>query len=127
VLLADVIQQQAARTMGLADSETIDPGRPLTDLGLDSLMAVELRNVIAQQIGKSLPATILFSYPTIDQLTSYLLDDVLAADLGRNEMDESSDDVVRRTESPVEDDTELDKMSEEEIASLLENELEDLD
>jgi acyl carrier protein len=123
VLMSDLIQQQAIETMGLDSSESIDPGRPLTDLGLDSLMAVELRNVIAKWIGKSLPATILFNYPSINQLTTHLLQDVLAADLGSNLASAQASDVAQQVEQPGVKDDAFDELSEEEIEGLLQAEL----
>jgi NADPH:quinone reductase-like Zn-dependent oxidoreductase/SAM-dependent methyltransferase/acyl carrier protein len=47
--------------------------RPLTEMGLDSLLAVELRNRLGALTGISLPATLLFNYPTILALAEYLL------------------------------------------------------
>jgi hypothetical protein len=41
-------------------------------------MAVELRNAIGDLVGRSLPATLLFKYPTLTALTDYVLNDVLA-------------------------------------------------
>ena len=50
------------------------PGEmPLQQLGLDSLMALELRNLLAQALGSPLKATLLFDYPTIRGLAQYLL------------------------------------------------------
>ena len=36
-------------------------------------MAVELRNVLTRSLGKSLPATLLFDYPSLDALSEFLL------------------------------------------------------
>ena len=46
------------------------------DLGLDSLMAVELRNNLAQslQLTEILPATLMFDYPSIADIAAFLLE-----------------------------------------------------
>jgi NADPH:quinone reductase-like Zn-dependent oxidoreductase/acyl carrier protein len=66
-------------TLQLDSGTALDERRPLRDLGLDSLMAVELRNALVQSFATSLPATLLFDYPTLDKLAGYLLK-VLALD-----------------------------------------------
>jgi acyl transferase domain-containing protein len=48
-----------------------------SDLGIDSLMAIELRNKLRFAIGLELPVTIVFDHPTIKQLTNFLLDRIV--------------------------------------------------
>jgi acyl carrier protein len=67
------VQERALGVLGLDASTTLDVRAPLKDAGLDSLMAVELRNALSRSIGQSLPATLLFDYPSLDQLVSYLM------------------------------------------------------
>jgi phthiocerol/phenolphthiocerol synthesis type-I polyketide synthase C len=52
----------------LRSSEPIDHGRPMESLGLDSLMALELRNRLEASLGTTLPAALVWAYPTIQDL-----------------------------------------------------------
>jgi 3-oxoacyl-(acyl-carrier-protein) synthase/acyl carrier protein len=47
------------------------------DLGMDSLMAIELRRRLEQGVGKELPATLAMDYPRLSDVADYLLGDVL--------------------------------------------------
>lgn len=114
-LLLDAIHEEAARVMGLDPGAPLNPGRPLTDLGLDSLMAVELRDAISHMVDRDLPATLLFLHPTLDELCAHLVDDVLG--LGR---DPGPGTPQRNPTS----ETSLDGLSEDELADLLAKELE---
>ncbi len=48
------------------------------DLGMDSLMAVELRRRLEQAVGEELPATLAMDYPRLSDVAEYLLTDVLS-------------------------------------------------
>jgi acyl carrier protein len=78
-LLSGFAAAQAVRVLGLESSHTIKPDQPLRELGLDSLLALELRNVLSSGLGlkKNLPATLLFDYPTLDALVDYLAREIL--------------------------------------------------
>jgi acyl carrier protein len=67
------LRKQAFTVIGLDPATTLSAGTPLKEAGLDSLMAVELRNAVSRAIGQPLPATLLFDHPTLDDLTLYLL------------------------------------------------------
>ena len=67
------VAQQTRLVLGVDDTFPIAESTALKDIGLDSLMAVELRNVLTRSLGKSLPATVMFDYPSLDALTTYLM------------------------------------------------------
>ena len=54
------------------DPDAIDPGQPLERYGLDSLHAVRLAVELEMRIGRKLPTTALWDYPTIESLANYL-------------------------------------------------------
>ena len=55
------------------DAAALSGRTVLKEVGLDSLMAVELRNNLARATAQALPATLLFDYPTLDALTDHLM------------------------------------------------------
>jgi acyl carrier protein len=79
-LVTSRVREQALRTLGLGADFALDPRQGLRDVGLDSLMAVELRNALQQVAGRPLPSTLLFDFPTVEGLSGYLLDAITQAD-----------------------------------------------
>ncbi|WP_394821616.1 SDR family NAD(P)-dependent oxidoreductase [Pendulispora albinea] len=75
--LLDIVRTDIASILGLASAGGLDVHRPLQELGLDSLMAVELRNRLGRRVDATLPTTLAFDYPTLTDLTRYLLTEKL--------------------------------------------------
>jgi hypothetical protein len=51
----------------------------LMAMGLDSLLAIELRSKLQASLGvaKKLPVTLIFKYPTIEAISAYLAEEIL--------------------------------------------------
>jgi acyl transferase domain-containing protein/acyl carrier protein len=70
--LRTALRAEVAKILELPSAD-VPADRALRELGLDSMMAVELRNRISKRIGRSLPATLVFDYPTVERQARYAL------------------------------------------------------
>ena len=86
-LLAQYAKQQVAGVLGLDPAQPIAHTTGFFELGMDSLMAVELRNRLQRDLGDThpVPVTLVFDAPTLAALVEYLRDKVLALDEARAE------------------------------------------
>jgi phthiocerol/phenolphthiocerol synthesis type-I polyketide synthase C len=73
-LITAYIRNQVTKVLGLDPAQPLDLRQPLIELGIDSLMAIELGNALGIALGRTLPATLIFDYPTIEALAHYLAD-----------------------------------------------------
>ena len=76
-LIVDYLRDAVAEVTRLDPAEIRDEAGFFA-LGMDSLMAVELRQRLEQAVGKELPATLAMDYPRLVDVADYLLDDVLS-------------------------------------------------
>ncbi len=97
--------------------ETLRDDQPLTELGLDSLMGVEIENSIESAIGVALPSASLIRARTIAQIVS-----LIAEHMGAKRVDGGLAPTTARAAAPDEastDDVNLEALSDEEIEGLL--------
>jgi acyl carrier protein len=71
--LTAYLRDQVRSVLGLPAGAAVRPDRGFTDLGMDSLMSVELANRLRASLGCQLPATLTFEHPTLGQLVTHLL------------------------------------------------------
>ncbi|MEM9457591.1 MAG: SDR family NAD(P)-dependent oxidoreductase [Myxococcota bacterium] len=77
------LRTQIAAVLGLRSPDQIESRSRLMDLGMDSLMAVELKSRLEYSLDRTLRATLMFDYPTVESLVEHLLPDDLAAGIER--------------------------------------------
>jgi acyl transferase domain-containing protein/NADPH:quinone reductase-like Zn-dependent oxidoreductase/acyl carrier protein len=100
-LIRDYLSESAARILGFGSGQ-VSPERSLSSLGLDSLMALELRNAIEIGLGVAIPITSLLQ----------------GADLGK--LAEIVDEQLNATDQPpVTPEQEIDDFSDAEVDDLL--------
>src|SRR5262249_8868453 len=69
----EAVRAEVARVLSMDGAQAIGTDRPLKELGLDSMMALELRNALGKRVGATLPATLAFDYPTPAAIAKHLI------------------------------------------------------
>ncbi|MGC9524443.1 MAG: SDR family NAD(P)-dependent oxidoreductase [Limnospira sp.] len=103
-LLRKEVRSQLAIVLGLDETVGLDPREGFTELGLDSLTSVEFRNRLQNRLQRPLPATVVFDYPTLEELTNYLGENVL--NLQSEDKNSPVDDTIAKVEQLSEEDAE---------------------
>jgi NADP-dependent 3-hydroxy acid dehydrogenase YdfG/acyl carrier protein len=70
-----LIQKEVARTLAVDEYRNVSINQSLLEQGVDSLMAVELKNSLTKITGKPIPITVLFQHPVITDLSLILLNE----------------------------------------------------
>jgi polyketide synthase 12 len=73
-LMLDLVRAEAATVLGHASPKTLDTGQSLESMGLDSLMAVELKNRLSAAASLSLPVYLIREHSTVAKLAQAILE-----------------------------------------------------
>ncbi|MBV8641206.1 MAG: KR domain-containing protein, partial [Verrucomicrobia bacterium] len=112
-----VIGQAVRETVGSVlrvTPDTLRDDQPLTDIGLDSLMGVEIENSLESSLGVALTPSSLMRARTIGQIVT-----LIAEHLGSNTAGGSLRQGVRQAEPAAVDEVDLEALSDEEVDRLL--------
>jgi acyl transferase domain-containing protein/acyl carrier protein len=67
-----VVRNAAAHVLGLPPGVGIDPDRSFNEQGMDSLMATDLSAELSRRLGRKLPGTLAYNFPTLQALSAHL-------------------------------------------------------
>ncbi|KZL50739.1 polyketide synthase [Nodularia spumigena CENA596] len=80
VYLKKYLQTEVSQVLGSSSAQLPDVGLGFFDMGMDSLMMVELRSRLEAGLNQTISSTILFEYPHINALAEYMATELLAKD-----------------------------------------------
>ena len=113
--LANVVWEEICRVLRMDDGAPIELDRGFFEMGMDSLVSVELKNRLEARLGRSVPAMLTFNFPTVRTLSGHL----------SREFTASAMPVANGTSAPLNGDGEV-ELNDEEVASLLASKLKSL-
>lgn len=71
--LSNYVDATVRQVLAIDAADVLEPNRSLLEMGMDSLLSVELRNRFASQLQLTLPVSLMFDMPTIDAVSRLLL------------------------------------------------------
>ncbi|MFE0062855.1 type I polyketide synthase, partial [Streptomyces sp. NPDC059003] len=77
--LLDLVRKHVAGVLGFAATSDVEPTHVFSDIGFDSLTAVELRNRLGLVTGLKLPTTLIFDHPSPNALVRHLREELVGA------------------------------------------------
>jgi len=86
--------------LGIDPDLDVDPRTGLMELGLTSVMAVELRNRLSADLGQPVPVTLMFERPNVEAVADHLLNEILAPALGVADVTADGTSTPPRSDSP---------------------------
>ena len=122
-LLIAHIQTEVGLVLGLEASERPEPQQGFFEMGMDSLMAVELANRLEATLGESLSSTLAFDYPNVEKVAQHLAQDVLSLEMAQSAEPQAQVKIKDASAGLV---SNIKELSEDELSGLINQRLEAL-
>lgn len=130
-ILEDFIKEHVANVIK-SPVDRLTTNASFKELGIDSLMAVQLRNAIDRDLGTKLTVTAFWKHPTISDYAEFLLgkisDTIQTSSATTEEANEERTDSTEtiKPEENTKDETNLEDMSLDDLTKVLDNEMKDI-
>ncbi|WP_029059653.1 type I polyketide synthase [Stappia stellulata] len=120
--VCQLLSVEIGRILRIGEEE-IDPARPLADVGMDSLMALELRMAAERQFGIDIPLMSLANGATLADMAARITDQVQT---GAKDAAELSDAARANAMHHLKEDTFSDSAEMEDVAARIEEKMKDM-
>ncbi len=117
-VLVNYITAQVLDILQFESSRPLEPSQGFLQIGMDSLMAVELQSRLQNALGVSLSSTVSFDQPTIERLATHIIDTVLSGQLPAD----ANDELLSAAHNGHEDGA-IDSLTEDQLLTLLNQQL----
>ena len=87
--LITFLQKEVGKVLGLSANQLPSVSQGFFDIGMDSLMAIELKNKLENNLQATISSTVIFEHSNIEQLANYIFDEVLHLETPKAESDET--------------------------------------
>ncbi|GAA1643193.1 type I polyketide synthase [Actinoplanes couchii] len=110
--LLSIVSGELAAVLGGGPVGAVDPARPLIELGVTSVNAIELRNRLMTRTGVTMPATLVYDHPTPNAVVRFLRKSLVPA------AETSVDSLITRLERMLADGVSLDTTASRRLRAL---------
>jgi acyl carrier protein len=114
--LENFLRRQAAHVLRQSPGK-IDAHTPFGSLGFDSLMGLEFKNNLEQQLGLTLPVSLVWNYPTVAETAVYIAQQLNLS------LEQPAENTTAVTEPEDARAAELAELSEEDVLQMLQEKL----
>ncbi|NET75041.1 acyl carrier protein [Okeania sp. SIO1F9] len=110
-LLITYLQKEIGKILGLKIDQLPSLEQGFFEMGMDSLMAVELKNRLEDSLNCSLPTTLIFNFSNVISLADHIASSILGWELENIERSEFS----KAESNKIQELSEVEELSEESI------------
>ncbi|TVZ38715.1 HAD superfamily phosphatase (TIGR01681 family)/FkbH-like protein [Alteromonadaceae bacterium 2753L.S.0a.02] len=136
-LVIQFLRKQVRNILGFNESDAVEANRSFLSIGFDSLMAVSFRTTLANNLNCYFPATIIFDYPNLNQLSDYIVAQLEEAE---QQTDNDNETQNKGNEIPLErsashtvdtsnalNEIDIHTLNQDQVEQLLESELDEIE
>ncbi len=117
---------KVTRILGFSEDTPLDVEAGLFDLGMDSIMALQLKEQLADEFNHPIRSTLVFNYPSIGDIAGYLKDTVLQELFGGPGETETSDQASGYRGEPIPEESSVQDIEDDDLDGLSEDKLGDM-